>query len=198
MNDMKLQHINQAYDYELFHSELIANNKDAFIEESELGVKRFYTMFGGSTTWNYTKYNIFNLTSGYPLYYQLYKDLLKAIRIYVGHDNPLWMQAWINYHKPDEVLDWHSHIEHTAHGYISIEPHNTKTVFRGYEINNKVGQIYIGRCDLNGVPLEHKVEVLENFTTPRITIGFDINNEACMKKQIEYHTTDINLSFIPI
>jgi hypothetical protein len=195
---MKLQHRSKKYNYELFESELIVFNKGAFIKESELGVKRFYAMFEGSTTWNYAKYNLFNLTSGYPLYYQLYKELVSTIRMYIGHDRPLWMQAWINSHMPNEILDWHSHNGYTAHGYICLEPHKTKTVFRGYEINNKVGQLYIGRCELDGVLLEHKVQVLENFNTPRITIGFDVIDVECMKKLTALYGTNINLSFVPI
>ena len=71
---------------------------------------------------------------------------------------------------PDQVLKWHNH-SWPCHGYISIDPKMTKTVFEGYEITNEVGNIYIGAGNR-----QHCVEVLEPFTAPRITIGFDVTD----------------------
>ena len=78
------------------------------------------------------------------------------------------MQCWLNYHTPDKVLDWHTH-EWNYHGYISIDPKDTKTVFDGYEIDNEIGNIYIGP----GYRY-HKVVTKDNFYEPRITLGFDV------------------------
>ena len=73
------------------------------------------------------------------------------------------------------------------HGYISIDPKNTKTIFEdGTVINNKVGNIYIGPCNL-----KHKVEVNEPYEDERITLGFDVINSD-FKKQND------KISFIPI
>ena len=82
------------------------------------------------------------------------------------------------------MLNWHSH-QWDYHGYISIDPKKTRTVFSDYEIKNEVGNIYIGPGDR-----EHKVIVDENFDTPRITLGFDVSLE----------TEDLNdtISLIPI
>ena len=177
---------------------MVIEHKDQLLEQGRLGIERFQTMFPGSTTWNFAKYNLFNLTSGYQVYYKLFQELKQVIRLYIGHEKPLWMQCWINYHMPDEVLDWHGHDDHICHGYLSIEPHKTKTIFREYEIDNKVGQLYIGRCELDGVSLEHKVVVLEEYYTPRVTIAFDVNNEEQMDAILSNPEESLNLSFMPI
>ena len=74
----------------------------------------------------------------------------------------------VNYHMPDQVLHVGTIIIGPIHGYISIRPHKTKTVFEGYEIDNQVGNIYIGPA------IDTTVEVLEDYDTPRITLGFDL------------------------
>lgn len=48
----------------------------------------------------------------------------------------IWMQAWLNYHDHDQVLDWHNHSA-PYHGYISIEPQDTTTEFGDWEIKMK-------------------------------------------------------------
>jgi hypothetical protein len=78
------------------------------------------------------------------------------------------MQCWLNYHYPNEVLNWHNH-HWDYHGYICIDPKNTRTVFKDYQIKNEVGNIYIGPGNR-----EHIVVVDENYVSPRITLGFDV------------------------
>jgi hypothetical protein len=102
------------------------------------------------------------------MFYNLFEDLVSVIKEHTNNTKPLWFQSWINYHMPDQVLNWHDH-QSVFHGYISLDPKLTKTVFEDYEIENQIGNIYIG----SGYR-KHKVEVLENFDTPRITIGFDV------------------------
>ena len=85
---------------------------------------------------------------------------------------------------PGEVLKWHTH-EWPIHGYISIRPHKTRTVFEDHKVINEVGNIYIGPGHQY-----HKVEVDEDFDTPRITIGFDLLTEDC------YHLNS-NLGLMP-
>ena len=72
---------------------------------------------------------------------------------------------------PEDVLPWHDHAW-PIHGYISIRPFNTTTVFEDFEIQNEVGNVYIGPGYM-----KHKVVVNEPFTTPRLTIGFDLLHE---------------------
>ncbi len=195
---MKLQYHNTDKEFQIYRSDMVIEHKDKLLEQGRLGIERLQNTFPGSTTWNYAKYNLFNLTAGYPVYYKLFQELKQVIRLYIGHDNPLWMQCWINYHMADEVLDWHGHDNHICHGYLSVEPHKTKTIFREYEIDNKVGQLYIGRCELDGIQLEHKVVVLEEYHTPRVTIAFDVNDDAQMNADLEKGDNILNLSFMPI
>ena len=156
-------------DYKIHKSELIVNNQKKLIEEIEFAHRHFKRNFGKlDSTWGYSYYNIFSITSPSLLFHRLFEELKTNIRNYVGHNEPLWIQSWVNYHQRHEVLDWHGHAW-PLHGYISIRPHNTKTVFDGYEIQNEIGNIYIGP----GFRM-HKVEVIEPFDTPRITLGFDV------------------------
>jgi hypothetical protein len=164
------------------------------IEQCEQAIERFHIFFGDeSPTWHYRVYNTFCLTAGMDNFYKLYKDLIAIIKDYHQINEPLWFQSWINYHMPTEVLDWHDHTESVFHGYISLRPQNTKTVFRNFEVVNKVGLLYIG-----DVGKEHCVEVLEPYTDPRITIAFDVFTEKNMKELINKFGSDINLSLIPI
>jgi hypothetical protein len=67
-------------------------------------------------------------------------------------------------------LSWHTHFSRW-HGYVSIDPKKTKTVFRNYEINNEIGNIYFGPGES-----QHAVEILEDYDGERITIGFDVTD----------------------
>jgi hypothetical protein len=113
---------------------------------------------------------------------------------YSNTKKELWYQSWLNFHKVNEVLDWHNHPECLFHGYISIDPKETETEFESYKIKNEIGNVYIG----NG-QLKHKVNVLKPFEGYRITIAFDVISEdeinTIYKK---YGKIDINTSFIPI
>ena len=121
-------------------------------------------------TWTYDRYNVFGLTSPTKVFYDLFKELRGFVYDYT--DGDLWMQSWVNYHNPDQLLQWHNH-DWPIHGYICINPHLTKTVFDGYEIENRIGDVYIGPGNRY-----HRVEMIEPFYTPRITIGFDITNDT--------------------
>jgi hypothetical protein len=156
--------------YQLTTSNTILNNKNTFVEEC-YGVKERLDYLGiQDTTWDYSKYNIFTQTSGSELFWNLYKEICVDVRKYAG-GGPLWMQAWMNFHKSDQVLDWHNH-EWEFHGYVSIDPKNSKTVFENWEVQNKIGNIYIGPGHH-----KHKVEVLEPYDDYRITIGLDFYRE---------------------
>tara|TARA_B110000503_G_C7098344_1_gene392658 strand:- start:527 stop:1060 length:534 start_codon:yes stop_codon:yes gene_type:complete len=161
--------------YLLVKSKTVIDNQSLMIRDLHIAHANFKKVFPDkSSTWGYSSYNIFAITTPSPLFYSLFKELNLVIREYVGHDKPLWMQAWLNYHMPDEVLKEHAH-DWKYNGYISIDPKNTKTVFAGYKIINEVGNIYIGP----GHSL-HKVEVVEDYDTPRLTIGFDVHDEEGM------------------
>lgn len=180
--------------YKLHQSKLITNNSELFYKECLDGIKRHKILFPHqSSTWNYTKYNIFALTAGSIIFYNLFLELKNIIHDYCKTKEPLWFQSWINVHEEDEVLNWHSHFDSIAHGYISINPEKTKTVFLEYEINNKIGQIYIGKSDK-----KHKVVVLDGFKKKRITIAFDVVDLKTFKKIKKRDGNNINLGFFPI
>jgi hypothetical protein len=160
--------------YKLYKSNTIIDNKIELIKNIyKIKDKICNSLNSNETTWTYDKYNFFQVSSPEINCYHLYKELKKIIRDFVNHNRPLWFQSWLNFHMPNEVLDWHNHLW-DFHGYISIDSKNTKTIFEDYEIINEEGNIYIGIGNK-----KHKVEVLKNYDTPRITIGFDVteNND---------------------
>ena len=168
-------------DYKLYQSQLIKDNYSSFVENCSKVYNLIQNKFNtNDSTWNYYRYNIFQLTSSSLLFYNLFKELNFYIRDYVSHNDPLWLQCWLNYHNGEEVekkLPPHSH-KWDYHGYISIEPQDTTTVFhKGYEIQNKVGQIYIGQGNGQGntrPELTHYVKINKPYNGTRITLGFDL------------------------
>ena len=152
-------------DWKLYKSQVVLDNQRVMISILNNAIP---SLGGIDSTWSCDKYNVFGLTSPTQVYYDLFNELRGFVYDYTGDVDRLWMQSWVNYHMPDQVLRWHNH-HWPIHGYISIRPHKTKTVFEGYEIDNEVGNIYIGPGNRY-----HRVEVLEDYDTPRITLGFDL------------------------
>lgn len=175
-------------DYKLYPCKTILDNYDSFLVECNVVYSNFRRHYGTKdSTWSYDRYNLFTFSSPSLLFYDLFKELSTTIRTHAGHDRPIWMQSWINFHKQDEVLDWHGH-DWPYHGYISVDPKKSRTCFREWEIENKIGQIYIGPGGGED-DYHHKVVVDEPYDDYRITIGFDCTetpNRCC------------SLHFIPI
>lgn len=194
---MKLIKKDTQNNYILYNLNYIKNNHNHFVEYANLAHKRFQFAFGKtakSSTQYFRYYNFFQLVSGSTYYHKLYEDLIKIIKDYVNTNEKLWLQCWINYHKKNEVLDWHYHKECLLHGYISILPQNTETHFEKYKIKNTIGNLYIGEPNKN-----HKVVNLSDFDDIRITLGFDVLNEKYYKDLTSsYGQIDINLSYFPI
>lgn len=182
-----------SQDYFLHQSEYIVNNQNNIFEDLRVAHANFERLFPHEdSTWAYAKYNIFALTSPSTSFYNIYSELRQVIRSKLGWEQPLWLEAWVNYHRPDQVLDWHNH-NYGHHGYIAIDPKNTRTVFEDYSIDNKVGQIYFGPGNRM-----HKVEVLEDYEGYRTTIGFDVHSLPQVK-HVEYTERPfINMSLIPL
>lgn len=186
---MKLIENNLEHGYRIYRSQEIVDNKEQFLREVDLAVRRFDNFFPNQDkTWTYNLYNTFSLTIHSPLFWRLYMNLQYVVREYLQTRDPLWFQSWINYHTPDKVLDWHDHIGYICHGYISIEPQKTCTIFEKYVIENEVGNIYVGPA--NRI---HKVQVEGDFDGPRVTLGYDVVDKTLPKK-VDF----TNLSFIPI
>lgn len=171
-------------DYKIYKSQLIIDNQDAMVRAIHKAyVEHQNLLQGKDSTWSYSLYNFFALTSPNLVFRELFFELKDIIYDYVP-EKYKWMQCWLNYHTSNKVLDWHNH-EWNYHGYICIDPKNTKTIFEDYEIQNEIGNIYIGPGYR-----PHKVVVQDNFYEPRITLGFDI----C----VEYTEPQHMLSLIPI
>ena len=172
-------------EYRIYKSQLIIQNKSEMVKQIHKAHSIHQKYFpGNDSTWTYKAYNFFGLTSPSPLFSDLFFELKEIIHDYIP-EKKMWMQSWLNYHLPNQVLPWHDH-HWDYHGYISIDPKGTKTVFEGYEINNEVGNIYIGPGYR-----KHKVVVEQYYNEPRITIGFDV----CLKPDNE--PNDL-LSLMPI
>ena len=180
-------------DYTLYQSKFILDNQLDIIEDLRVAHRLFENLFPNKdSTWTYNCYNIFSLTAPSTNFYQIYLELRNLIRGDLGDSRPLWIQAWLNYHKVNEVLDWHNH-DFEYHGYISIDPKNTKTVFENYSIENKIGQIYFAPGYR-----QHKVEVVEPFEGERITIGFDVVTIPTHPMVTYTERPWVNMSFIPL
>lgn len=180
--------------YKLYEIVEIVKNKQQIIDECYLSIDRFAQMFpGASSTWGYQLYNTFNLTAGSISFYNILYELKSAIRHFSGSHEPLWLQSWINFHYQDEVLKKHNHVESSFHGFFSIEPMDTHTVFDEYEIKNEPGLLYIGPSYLT-----HYVRVNTPFEGRRITVAFDVLNQEDMHKSINKHNNNVSLSFMPI
>jgi|TARA_R100001460_G_scaffold6517_3_gene17099 hypothetical protein len=166
----------------LFKSKIISDNQNLFIDKCNKAFDKISSIINTKeTTWNYGLYNIFAVTAGDEYFYELFKELRKIIKDYHGKDQNLWIQSWINYHKYDELLDWHNH-DWLLHGYISIDPKKTRTVFEdGTQIINEIGNIYIGPCNL-----KHKVIIDEPFVGNRITLGFDVIDNSFENNKISF------------
>lgn len=171
-------------------SSLIVDNIEEINESLNFAIFKYHDNFGDhEMTTNHAKYNLFSLLSLDLNFYNLYAELQHRIRGVLGYDKPLWMQAWLNRHSEGAVLDWHDHAW-PWHGYISIDPKKTNTVFRNpkdgteFRVENKPGQIYFGKGNIF-----HKVEVLESYHDLRTTIGFDVTDQVGGKLK--------SVSFIP-
>jgi len=178
--------------YKLWRSSEIVNNKEEFVRQIESSRNSLMSIYPDiDSTWGYNVYNIFAVSAGYEMFYNLYKDLQFIVRDYLQKDEPMWMQSWANYHYENDLLDWHAHFGWECHGYISIDPKNSTTMFDGFEINNEVGNIYIGPSTV-----QHKVYSNGQYDGHRITCGFDIGSKDVLLDMQERNA--INISFMPI
>ena len=154
--------------YKVYKSQTIIDNQEEFVADCSLLFKHIAKDVNNyDTTWTYDQYNIFAYASPKKIWTDLFRELREYATDYLGTDRDLFYQSWLNHHMGNNLLDWHTHTW-PYHGYISIQPLDSKTIFENFEINNEIGNIYIGPGDLR-----HKV-VCDDVYTPRITLGFDI------------------------
>lgn len=184
----------EHYNYKLFDNQYIKDNYVDILKETDLIYRRFcYKFPNTSSTSAYAWYGIQSFTVGLTHYYYILKSLEKTIRDYVNHDKPLWYQCWINFHESNQLLDWHDHIGCKYHGYLSIDPKKSTTMFGDYKIENAIGQLYLGTANR-----KHKV-VADYFLGKRVTLGFDVvdNNDVEMICR-DYGDFATNLGFVKI
>lgn len=177
-------------DYKLFKSNLIIDNHKEFVSRCDFLHDFIKSQFpdAKTTTWIYYEYNVFIALSGDVLFYKLYKELTKYIRDCIGDDRPAWFQVWLNYLTHDQIKDalgFHDH-RHDLHGFIAIDPKETVTEFVGFQIDNEIGNIYVGP---GGLDFSHKVVNLKEWEGNRITLGFDVS----LKQK-----SSMNKSFMPL
>ena len=189
MIEHTLSGIKKTDTYSLYSSPYIIAKQDNILISSLRAHDRFKSLFNNaSSTLSYKYYNIFSISAGDPHYYTIFQQVVAAVRDRIGDNRPLWMEAWLNYHKENEVLDWHEHSEeYILHGYVSLDPKHTATEFKSFTVDNKVGNIYVGKT---GPEYSHAVKILQPYNGYRITLAFDI-------KECGPECAD-NISFIPI
>lgn len=194
---------NDEFKYLLVNIPGIAENLDNIKRITQLGVDKFKRKFSQTNhhvrndniTWQFMNYNVYGLCSCNEWFYDMYVAQVNVIKQYFKLTNTtvprqLWLQSWINSHTPKQVLKSHNH-DWPWHGYISIDPKNTYTVFTDkpngtelYRIKNEPGNIYIGPGHRF-----HHIEVVEPFEGERITFGFDLE---CTDRIMD------NIGFVPI
>jgi hypothetical protein len=183
---------NKQHNFKIWRSSEIVENKEEFISQIESSRNSLMAIYPDiDSTWGYNVYNIFAVSAGYEMFYNLYKDLQFIVRDYMQTEEPLWMQSWANYQYENDLLDWHAHFDWDCHGYISIDPKNSITMFEGFEIINEVGNIYIGPSDV-----QHKVYSKNQYDGRRITCGYDIGSKNVLLDMQEKNA--VNISFMPI
>ena len=178
---------NKTFNYKIYRSSVVVEHQSEMIDRINFAHQQLMKKYGSlntDSTWLYKTYNIFSLIGPSKLFYELFYDLTNVIKSTIVDKDFLWFQSWLNFHEPNEVLNWHNHHWY-YHGYISIDPKKTKTIFKEYEILNQVGNIYIGPGNR-----EHKVQVLRPYEGKRITLGFDVTTN-------EENPSDL-ISLIPI
>ena len=182
-------------EYVLVNLPYIKKDLTHFKRYADLAYRRFQHKYGEQkTTALYNQYNAMSLLVGSSSYYRMYKDIFKMIRKFAKTRKPLWMQSWLNIHDEPDLLTWHNHADSFLHGYVSIDPKDTKTVFANYTIKNKIGNVYLGPSKNY-----HKVICNKRFKGKRITIAFDVIDESSIRHTYnKYGEVNINSGFVPI
>ena len=160
--------------YKIYKFDYIKENQSDIIRVADICHSNLVSEGFGDTTWSYYLYNIFSASSPSLHYYRIFKKLRDIIREHVKEEH-IWLQAWLNMHDHDTVLDWHNHTA-PYHGYISIEPQDTTTQFEDWEVVNECGNIYFGNGNVR-----HRVVNNSHYTGKRITIGYDVIPESAFE-----------------
>lgn len=180
-------------------SDSITSNHSAVVEACYYALRKFRRVFPDSNSTmstttaerqrygeheGYRYYNVFSAAAPSPDFYKLFIEMTDFIFEFSDEDH-LYVQAWLNCQRATEVLDWHKHSGYLMHGYICIDPKDTRTEFESFQVENSIGLMYIGECRES-----HRVVSSDAFEGDRITIGFDVIRPS--KEVFD------NLGFVPI
>ncbi len=163
--------------------------------QDEIAQRFQYAVPENDPTLSKNTYNLVNLSTPLPEYYNLWSQVFVHIKNYykdLNHTGPLWMHSWLNVHRAEDLngvkesLNWHRHSYCNHHGFVHISDKETDTIFKnGTVIKNKQGQMYMGDARL-----EHRVLAC-GFKGIRASIGIDLL-DAPQPKHFEQDT------FVPI
>lgn len=196
---MKCIFINDKFHYRIYQSDIIKTYHKKMISEVHLRYDKFikncnnkdlntlaYSMHkDGNNSFVSGIGNFFSLMSPSIIFHDLYAELRDIIKDYLGENKKLYVDCWLNYltYNTEKILCWHQH-GCSYHGYIALDPHKSITDFGDYQINNEIGQIYIGLGNQ-----KHRV-LCEKHETPRLTIGFDVEDKNILPDQANNY--DVN------
>jgi hypothetical protein len=164
--------------FRIYKSTTILENRDRLLNSCEIvrdNLVSYLNMEEGdkTTTWKHAEYNFWTHAMLVdPMFIKVWEELLQVIKECAPKEAEYaWVQSWMNFDSYSSVENNLPHHAHgcSIHGYVSIEPQDTKTVFDDWEIHNEVGNIYIGLGKW-----KHHVENLKEYAGPRATIGYDV------------------------
>ena len=91
--------------FQTYQSKLIEDNYQQFLTECERACVKLDDNFPSEDkTWSYYKYNMFVVTAGSKIFYNLFKEMQWCIRNFCQTKEPLWWGCWLNYHESNKVL----------------------------------------------------------------------------------------------
>lgn len=185
---MKIIETNDNLLYNLYEIEHIVDNQEEIVKDCDTAVQKINEFLeidtnNKDTTWYYARYNVFSIMPGNINFFKIFKELQLCVKHYfdyykISYDEQLWVQSWLNHHTKDTVLGRHNHFS-PVHGYLSINPQDTETVFyhndfdttEMFYVANRPGLLYLGPGKR-----EHSVRNKTDYEGTRYTIGFDIDD----------------------
>jgi hypothetical protein len=127
------------------------------------------------TSSRYGSYNFLMLKS--PVTKRVYDLIHTAYDELIEHEGiereSLWIQSWLNIHRPGEGLDVHRHQGFRANGFFTVDPCGTTTTFEVGDSELPMPGVP-GRLTLVGRDdVWHRISPFEGDAI-RVTIAFDL------------------------
>lgn len=135
--------------------------------------------FSSPTSSRYMSYNFLSFSGTDTL-----KEIIGLkVRDFFGlKDMNLWCQCWMNIHRKDQYLDWHTHEKCLISGHLTLQCEaDSETVYFNEKFfrtqNNKGLLTIIGKPDVM-----HRT-TLATGSNPRISIAFDVFESDVQKEE---------------